>query len=42
MKKVNNRIKMTICSYDEEIDKELLGFVKGAKYSMGVMYSLMG
>lgn len=32
----------SICSHDEQIDKELLGFIKGAKYSMGVVYSLMG
>ena len=32
----------SICSHDEEIDEELLGFFKGAKYSIGVVYSLMG
>jgi hypothetical protein len=32
----------SVCSHDEKIEEELLGFVKGAKYSMGVVYSLMG
>ena len=32
----------SVCSHDEKIDEELLGFFKGAKYSMGVVYSLMG
>jgi len=30
------------CSHDEIIDEELLGFVKGAKYSIGVVYKIMG
>ena len=30
------------CSHDEQIDEELLGFFQGLKYSMRVVYKIMG